>query len=95
MDWITVAGFVLGTIAIIAWCVVYAYVCFKRGVKWEQMRQENNAKDNVVGTLIVENDPDDGIYFFLQIDRDPSRIISKKRVTFDVDINGIENRTLR
>ena len=48
-------------------------------------RRSDRKKEEPVGTLHIANDPDDGPYLFLELDRKPEELYSKKSVVFWVD----------
>lgn len=82
---------VLFIIGLILWCIFYARLWFKFG----KQKTEQEITNRIDGILVVENDPDDGLYFFLQIPKDPTEVVKKKYVVFEVDKSGLANRTVR
>lgn len=48
-------------------------------------RRSDRKKEEPVGVLHIANDPDDGPYLFLVLDRKPEELYSKKSVVFWVD----------
>lgn len=48
-------------------------------------RRSDRKKEEPVGTLHIANDPDDGPYLFLELEKKPEELYSKKSVVFWVD----------
>ncbi len=48
-------------------------------------RRSDRKKEEPVGTLHIANDPEDGPYLFLELDKKPEELYSKSTLTFRVD----------
>jgi len=48
-------------------------------------RRSDRKKEEPVGTLHIANDPEDGPYLFLELEKQPEELYSKESVVFYVD----------
>lgn len=48
-------------------------------------RRSDRKKEEPVGTLHIADDPEDGPYLFLELEKSPEELYSKKSVVFYVD----------
>ena len=48
-------------------------------------RRSDRKKEEPVGTLHIANDPEDGPYLFLELDKKPEELYSKSTLSFRVD----------
>ena len=53
-------------------------------------RRSDRKKEEPVGTLHIANDPEDGPYLFLELDKKPEELYSKSTLAFRVDNIPIE-----
>jgi hypothetical protein len=63
--------------AIAAFCVIVLAIIFSR--------RNDRKKEEPVGTLHIANDPEDGPYLFLELDKKPEELYSKSTLVFRVD----------
>lgn len=62
---------------------VFGILAFIFAVLWAKRRDRK--KEDPIGTLHIANDPEDGPYLFLELEKKPEELYSKSTLTFRVD----------